>query len=258
MQPESRAPRPIHQNDLRERTPAAAMNLHFRTGPYEDAVVGGQGYEVRTMDGGEDIATNNHEGDFDHDHDDDDHRAMRTPIQVRKRRREPKKSLDTDERNVVFKKRKRNIMNEHQIRTIEDALKDQPEMQRYPKLIMTWTTELNRIVSHSTQRLTFAFLSHGGISRWAVVANLRRSLNSKNSHKFSKLRPVRKSSAGSRDCSAPAQELVSWPNAFNSLEMKGRRKKNEKKSLEINTRSYFPENSHLFHKMFGILTNKLL
>ncbi|KAL3699844.1 hypothetical protein R1sor_017866 [Riccia sorocarpa] len=57
-----------------------------------------------------------------------------------KRRRESKKSLDSDE---PPKKRKRNIMNERQIKTIEEALKGEPEMQRYPKLLQQWTDTLN-------------------------------------------------------------------------------------------------------------------
>jgi hypothetical protein len=103
----------------------------------------GREYEERERTREEDIGTNDLE--FDQINDEED--QARNPLLVRKRRREPKRSLDSDERNVIFKKRKRNIMNEHQIRTIEDALKTEPEMQRYPKLIQQWTNDLNQIVS---------------------------------------------------------------------------------------------------------------
>lgn len=118
--------------------PAAINIRQLREERYD-----GRQYEERTRGGVEDIATNNFDVDPDTAEDD----RARNPLLMRKRRREPKKSIDSDEQPVVFKKRKRNIMNEHQIRTIEDALKTEPEMQRYPKLIQQWTNDLNRIVS---------------------------------------------------------------------------------------------------------------
>lgn len=43
------------------------------------------------------------------------------------------------------KKRKRNIMNEKQMAMMENALITEPDMQRYPKLIIQWTNRLNTI-----------------------------------------------------------------------------------------------------------------
>ncbi|CAM6086571.1 unnamed protein product [Calypogeia fissa] len=143
IQPDSRPQRPF-QIARRDITPAAINLQQLRKEAFLDAV-DGQGYEERTKEGVEDIGTNNLEADLDPENDEDDLATTPLPVRNPKRRREPKKSLDTDERNVVFKKRKRNIMNEHQIRTIEDALKGEPEMQRFPKLIQHWTNHLNEI-----------------------------------------------------------------------------------------------------------------
>ena len=45
------------------------------------------------------------------------------------------------------KKRKRNIMNDKQVKAMETALQQEPEMQRCPKAIQHWTNHLNQIVS---------------------------------------------------------------------------------------------------------------
>lgn len=45
------------------------------------------------------------------------------------------------------KKRKRNIMNDKQVKAMETALQEEPEMQRCPMAIQHWTNHLNQIVS---------------------------------------------------------------------------------------------------------------
>ncbi|KAG6548375.1 hypothetical protein Mapa_010154 [Marchantia paleacea] len=100
-------------------------------------------YDERHMDDDDETLTKEfNDGDFAVESNEDDNargsQFMRNP----KRRRESKKSLDSDE---PPKKRKRNIMNERQIKTIEEALKGEPEMQRYPKLIQQWTNTLNQM-----------------------------------------------------------------------------------------------------------------
>ncbi|KAL2651944.1 hypothetical protein R1flu_020072 [Riccia fluitans] len=101
-------------------------------------------YEERHLEEEEETLTKEYnDGDFVVENYEDEYNA-RGPQLTRnpKRRRESKKSLDSDE---APKKRKRNIMNERQIKTIEEVLKGEPEMQRYPKLLQQWTDTLNQM-----------------------------------------------------------------------------------------------------------------